>query len=104
MADNDDSAENASANDAGSGSNADGTEGYDNDALSNIKAPKGDRRGDEGFNGLMGGARVMKTDLNTEMRDSYLAYAISVIVERALPDVRDGLKPVHRREIGRAHV
>lgn len=99
MADNDDSAENASANDAGSGSNADGTEGYDNDALSNIKAPKGDRRGDEGFNGLMGGARVMKTDLNTEMRDSYLAYAISVIVERALPDVRDGLKPVHRRVI-----
>ena len=34
-----------------------------------------------------------------EMRSSYLSYAISVIVSRALPDVRDGLKPVHRRII-----
>ena len=33
------------------------------------------------------------------MRESYLAYALSVIVERALPDVRDGMKPVHRRVI-----
>ena len=32
-----------------------------------------------------------------EMRSSYLSYAMSVIVSRALPDVRDGLKPVHRR-------
>ena len=32
-----------------------------------------------------------------EMRNSYLSYAMSVIVGRALPDVRDGLKPVHRR-------
>lgn len=55
--------------------------------------------GDEGFKGLMGGSRVQRTDLNQEMRESYLAYAISVIVERALPDVRDGLKPVHRRVI-----
>jgi DNA gyrase subunit A len=35
--------------------------------------------------------------LETEMETSYLAYAMSVIVSRALPDVRDGLKPVHRR-------
>lgn len=33
----------------------------------------------------------------TEMRESFLDYAMSVIVSRALPDVRDGLKPVHRR-------
>ncbi|HET7399034.1 MAG TPA: DNA gyrase subunit A [Intrasporangium sp.] len=36
-------------------------------------------------------------DLNTEMQRSYIEYAMSVIVSRALPDVRDGLKPVHRR-------
>ncbi len=36
-------------------------------------------------------------DINTEMRNSYLDYAMSVIVARALPDARDGLKPVHRR-------
>ena len=36
-------------------------------------------------------------DLEEEMKRSYLDYAMSVIVGRALPDVRDGLKPVHRR-------
>ena len=35
--------------------------------------------------------------IDTEMQNSYLDYAMSVIVSRALPDVRDGLKPVHRR-------
>ena len=49
--------------------------------------------------GLMTGERIRKRDLRTEMRESYLAYAMSVIVDRALPDVRDGLKPVHRRVI-----
>ena len=49
--------------------------------------------------GLMVGERVQKKDLQQEMRDSYLAYAMSVIVDRALPDVRDGMKPVHRRVI-----
>ena len=49
--------------------------------------------------GLMTGQRVQKTDLQQEMRESYLAYALSVIVERALPDVRDGMKPVHRRGV-----
>ena len=47
--------------------------------------------------GLMVGERVQKKDLQQEMRESYLAYAMSVIVDRALPDVRDGMKPVHRR-------
>ncbi len=41
--------------------------------------------------------RVEHIDIEDEMRSSYLSYAMSVIVGRALPDVRDGLKPVHRR-------
>ena len=68
--------------------------------------------------------RVEAVDLQVEMARSYLDYAMSVIVGRALPDIRDGLKPVHRRvlyamydagyrpdkgyykssQIGRAHV
>jgi DNA gyrase subunit A len=40
---------------------------------------------------------VQQVDIDDEMRDAYLDYAMSVIVARALPDVRDGLKPVHRR-------
>ena len=40
---------------------------------------------------------VMPISLKEEMEGSYLDYAMSVIVSRALPDVRDGLKPVHRR-------
>ena len=41
--------------------------------------------------------RIEPVDLQTEMQRSYLDYSMSVIVSRALPDVRDGLKPVHRR-------
>ncbi|MFV1998899.1 MAG: DNA gyrase subunit A [Acidimicrobiia bacterium] len=41
--------------------------------------------------------RHITIDINQEMQDSFLEYAMSVIVSRALPDVRDGLKPVHRR-------
>lgn len=41
--------------------------------------------------------RIIQTDLRSEMSRSYLEYAMSVIVGRALPDARDGLKPVHRR-------
>ena len=40
---------------------------------------------------------VRPVNINEEMRGSYLDYAMSVIVARALPDARDGLKPVHRR-------
>lgn len=43
------------------------------------------------------GARVIDNPLTTEVEDSYLEYAYSVIHSRALPDARDGLKPVHRR-------
>lgn len=42
-------------------------------------------------------SRMIDVDINKEMRDSFMAYSMSVIVSRALPDVRDGLKPVHRR-------
>lgn len=41
--------------------------------------------------------RILEVNLGQEMRNSFLDYAMSVIVSRALPDVRDGLKPVHRR-------
>ena len=41
--------------------------------------------------------QLTEQDMVQEVKDSFLAYAMSVIVSRALPDVRDGLKPVHRR-------
>src|SRR6188474_1427938 len=52
---------------------------------------------------------ISEVDINKEMREAYLQYSMSVIVGRALPDVRDGLKPVHRRclfamhELGNTH-
>ena len=46
---------------------------------------------------LISGGNIEPRGLEEEMRSSYLDYAMSVIVGRALPDVRDGLKPVHRR-------
>ena len=49
------------------------------------------------------GAGVVSRDIVTEMREAYLDYAMSVIVSRALPDVRDGLKPVHRRILYSMH-
>jgi DNA gyrase subunit A len=47
--------------------------------------------------------KVVPLDINVEMKHSYLDYAMSVIVGRALPDVRDGLKPVHRRILYAMH-
>jgi DNA gyrase subunit A len=53
--------------------------------------------------------KIVKTFIEDEMKSSYITYAMSVIVSRALPDVRDGLKPVHRRilydmnELGLTH-
>ena len=46
---------------------------------------------------------VTTVDINKEMREAYLQYSMSVIVGRALPDVRDGLKPVHRRVLFAQH-
>lgn len=47
--------------------------------------------------------KVKLTELNDEMRSSFLQYSMSVIIQRALPDVRDGLKPVHRRILYTMH-
>ena len=44
-----------------------------------------------------GGGRIINVNLTKEMEQSFLDYSVSVLVDRALPDVRDGLKPVHRR-------
>ncbi|OGG43476.1 DNA gyrase subunit A [Candidatus Kaiserbacteria bacterium RIFCSPHIGHO2_01_FULL_48_10] len=49
------------------------------------------------------GLRVVSRSITEEMRESYLDYAMSVITSRALPDVRDGLKPVHRRILYAMH-
>ena len=67
--------------------------------LDNNHEPLSPQEADNTDYGLMKGQRVQPIDLQQEMRESYLAYALSVIVERALPDVRDGMKPVHRRVI-----
>jgi DNA gyrase subunit A len=53
--------------------------------------------------GALGPGRIEPRELEHEMRSSYLDYAMSVIVGRALPDVRDGLKPVHRRVLYGMH-
>jgi DNA gyrase subunit A len=53
--------------------------------------------------GPLGPGRIESRELEQEMRSSYLDYAMSVIVGRALPDVRDGLKPVHRRVLYGMH-
>ncbi len=57
--------------------------------------------GEGGLDALTG--RIEDRELEKEMRSSYLDYAMSVIVGRALPDVRDGLKPVHRRVLYAMH-
>jgi DNA gyrase subunit A len=46
---------------------------------------------------MLTGERIVRINIDEEMRSSYIDYSMSVIVARALPDVRDGLKPVHRR-------
>ncbi len=58
---------------------------------------------DNDENGAGPGSDVRPVSISDEMRSSYLAYAMSVIVSRALPDVRDGLKPVHRRILFAMH-
>ena len=44
------------------------------------------------------GENLIQKDIEQEMKDAYLDYSMSVIASRALPDVRDGLKPVHRTD------
>ena len=43
------------------------------------------------------GEKILRINIEEEMKSAYIDYSMSVIVSRALPDVRDGLKPVHRR-------
>jgi DNA gyrase subunit A len=62
--------------------------------MADPSGPGADMPGESGGNG---DSRIIQTDLRNEMSRSYLEYAMSVIVGRALPDARDGLKPVHRR-------
>lgn len=47
--------------------------------------------------------KIIERDIENEMKTAYISYAMSVIVQRALPDVRDGLKPVHRRILYAMH-
>lgn len=63
-------------------------------------------KGEEGGNGGLlvkepstrsGDGRIVTVELHKEATEAYMAYAMSVLLGRALPDVRDGLKPVHRR-------
>ena len=46
---------------------------------------------------IFGDGKIVQVNIKDEMKNCYIDYAMSVIVGRALPDVRDGLKPVHRR-------
>ena len=47
---------------------------------------------------LLEDSKLIEHEIYNEMKNSYIDYSMSVIVGRALPDVRDGLKPVHRRD------
>ncbi len=78
-----------------------GTDGADDENALHAGAlePLSPQEADNTDYGLLKGNRVQPVDLQEEMRQSYLSYALSVIVERALPDVRDGMKPVHRRVV-----
>jgi len=67
------------------------------------KKDKTDKNEEGGAGVPAAGTRIIPTKIVQEMSDSYLAYAMSVIVMRALPDVRDGLKPVHRRILFTMH-
>src|SRR6516164_4796711 len=71
--------------------NGDNGEGTTPPVKGGKEAPAGGDGGDENR------GHIVPTEIENEMKDSYLDYAMSVIVGRALPDVRDGLKPVHRR-------
>ena len=52
---------------------------------------------------MLGGERIVKVNIENQMKSAYIDYSMSVIVSRALPDVRDGLKPVHRRVLFGMH-
>ncbi|MGA7315027.1 MAG: hypothetical protein WBX22_13740, partial [Silvibacterium sp.] len=61
----------------------------------NPQLPLGNN-GNDGKGDPTGAASIVPINIEEEMRRSYLEYSMSVIIGRALPDVRDGFKPVHR--------
>jgi DNA gyrase subunit A len=61
--------------------------------------PKKEKAGDISFPQQ----KIVSSPLEEEMEKSFLTYAMSVIIDRALPDVRDGLKPIHRRILYTMH-
>src|SRR5271170_2403447 len=65
--------------------------------------PNGSDGGSDGSGGPTGASSIIPINIEDEMRRSYLDYSMSVIIGRALPDVRDGLKPVHRRILYTMH-
>src|SRR5271170_5211732 len=70
----------------------------DENPLLPLGSPNGnDGGGNDGTGGPTGASSIIPVNIEDEMRRSYLDYSMSVIIGRALPDVRDGLKPVHRR-------
>lgn len=68
-----------------------------------MKKDKDYDKKDEAFDQEMIERRMLNVDIESEMKKSFLDYSMSVIVQRALPDVRDGLKPVHRRILYTLH-
>jgi DNA gyrase subunit A len=68
----------------------------------NPQLPLGDN-GSDGKSDPTGAASIIPINIEEEMRRSYLEYSMSVIIGRALPDVRDGFKPVHRRVLYTMH-
>jgi DNA gyrase subunit A len=75
----------------------------DENPLLPLGGPNGSDGGNDGTGGPTGASSIIPINIEEEMRSSYLAYSMSVIVGRALPDVRDGLKPVHRRILYTLH-
>ena len=69
----------------------------------NPQLPLGSIPGGDGTGGPTGAANLISINIEDEMRRSYLDYSMSVIIGRALPDIRDGLKPVHRRVLYGMH-
>jgi len=69
----------------------------------NPQLPLGNGSGGDGTGDPTGAASLIPINIEEEMRRSYLAYSMSVIIGRALPDVRDGFKPVHRRVLYAMH-
>ncbi|KAK4759945.1 hypothetical protein SAY87_023076 [Trapa incisa] len=68
-----------------------------------LKAEPGDQDGNGSVKDGYDGGRIVPAELHKEATDAYMAYAMSVLLGRALPDVRDGLKPVHRRILFAMH-